>query len=410
MLSKTHSRTLLIAVSAALALAAAGFYFWHRKETSAPRYFTVAVERGSVVQTVVSSGSVNPVTTIQVGTYVSGVIQEILCDYNTEVKQGQLCARIDPRPYQTIVEQQSAALNTARAQREKAQANLRYAELIHARNTALLQRGIVSQETADTSCNTYMQAKAQLALDQASVAQHEAQLKAARINLDYTNIVSPVDGTVVSRNVTQGQTVAASFQTPTLFLIATDLTEMQVDTNVSESDIGRIAVGDQATFTVSAFPERQYQGRVQQVRQAPLTIQNVVTYDVVIAVSNTDLTLKPGMTASVRIATSRVDNVLRVPGQALRYRPAANVPEQGAADTPAADASADASQAQNHTGFVWVLADGEARRVPVTLGLEDDRYTEIASGLREGETVIVSETKAAPRMRATPSSMVPMRR
>jgi len=334
------------------------------------------------------------VTVIQVGTYVSGVIQSISCDFNTEVKAGQLCAKIDPRPYQTAVDQEAAALGTARAQLQKDRANLDYAKLVHERDADLLQRGIVSQETADTSNNAFEQAKAQLALDEASIAQHEAQLKAARINLGYTDIASPVDGTVVSRNVTQGQTVAASFQTPTLFLIATDLTQMQVDTNVSESDIGRIAVGDPATFTVTSFPDREFAGTVQQVRQAPQTVQNVVTYDVVVAVPNADLALKPGMTASIRIVTQRADGVLRIPSQALRYRPSAertSAAQPASQRAPAADGGSVPAHAER-ASHVWVLRDGKPQRVAVSIGLDDETYAQVTKGdLREGDAVIVSE-------------------
>lgn len=376
---------LLLGGAAALLLLLAGLYGWQRAAQPALHYTTVAASRGPVAQAVLSSGTVNPVTTIQVGTYVSGVIQSISCDFNTEVKAGQLCAKIDPRPYQTLVEQAAAGLGTARAQLVKDRANLDYAKLIDERNQGLLKRGIVSQEVADTSHNAYLQARAQVLLDQADVAQHQAQWKAAGINLGYTDIVSPVNGTVVSRNVTQGQTVAASFQTPTLFLIATDLSQMQVDTNVSESDIGRIAPGDAATFTVSSFPDRQFAGKVKQVRQAPQTVQNVVTYDVVVAVPNPDLVLKPGMTASIRIVTRRVDGVLRVPDQALRYRPS------GLAAPPAADGAARRSPAQ-----VWVLVDGKPRRTPVTVGLDDDTFAEVGGGaLREGDPVIVAESGAA---------------
>ncbi|HEX7647032.1 MAG TPA: efflux RND transporter periplasmic adaptor subunit [Noviherbaspirillum sp.] len=406
---------MLLVVLAVIVLVAVGVYFWHRETEAAPQYSTVPASRGTVAQAVISSGTVNPVTTIQVGTYVSGVIQTILCDFNTEVKAGQLCAKIDPRPYQTVVDQDAAELATARAQLEKDRANLDYAKLIDERNAGLLQRGIVSQETADTSRNVYKQATAQLALDQATVAQREAQWKAARINLGYTDIVSPVNGTVVSRNVTQGQTVAASFQTPTLFLIATDLTKMQVDTNVSESDIGRVGVGNDAVFTVSSYPDRQFSGRVQQIRQAPQTVQNVVTYDVVVSVANTDLALKPGMTASIRIVTKRVDNVLRVPDQSLRYRPTARqtarpVPQQSRTSGTAANSAPSAERSQH----VWILADGRPRRVPVTVGLDDDAYAEITGGdLHEGDAVIVSESAAAsatPRNQTAPAGMTPLRR
>jgi HlyD family secretion protein len=386
---------------AALGLALLAGYLWRHQTGAAPHYTTAAVTRGSVAPAVVSSGTVNPITTIQVGTYVSGVIQSILCDFNTQVRAGQLCAKIDPRPYQSTVDQESAALAMARAQLAKDRANLDYARLIDQRNASLLRIGAVSQENADTARNAYDQARAQLALDEATVTQHEARLKAARINLGYTDIVSPVDGTVVSRNVTQGQTVAASFQTPTLFVIATDLTKMQVDTNVSESDIGRVAVGNTTVFTVAAYPQRQFPGTVQQVRQAPQTVQNVVTYDVVVNVPNPGLALRPGMTASIRIVTDRADNVLRVPEQALRYRPT----------TLAADREG-ASATRGRTRQVWVLADGKPRRVPVTTGLDDDAYVQIVAGeLREGDRVIVSErADSAGRGTAPPVSVIPLRR
>jgi HlyD family secretion protein len=386
---------------AALGLALLAGYLWRHQTGAAPHYTTAAVTRGRVAPAVVSSGTVNPITTIQVGTYVSGVIQSILCDFNTQVRAGQLCAKIDPRPYQSTVDQESAALAMARAQLAKDRANLDYARLIDQRNASLLRIGAVSQENADTARNAYDQARAQLALDEATVTQHEARLKAARINLGYTDIVSPVDGTVVSRNVTQGQTVAASFQTPTLFVIATDLTKMQVDTNVSESDIGRVAVGNTTVFTVAAYPQRQFPGTVQQVRQAPQTVQNVVTYDVVVNVPNPGLALRPGMTASIRIVTDRADNVLRVPEQALRYRPT----------TLAADPDG-ASATRGRTRQVWVLADGKPRRVPVTTGLDDDAYVQIVAGeLREGDRVIVSErADSAGRGTAPPVSVIPLRR
>lgn len=386
---------------AALGLALLAGYLWRHQTGAAPHYTTAAVTRGSVAPAVVSSGTVNPITTIQVGTYVSGVIQSILCDFNTQVRAGQLCAKIDPRPYQSTVDQESAALAMARAQLAKDRANLDYARLIDQRNASLLRIGAVSQENADTARNAYDQARAQLALDEATVTQHEARLKAARINLGYTDIVSPVDGTVVSRNVTQGQTVAASFQTPTLFVIATDLTKMQVDTNVSESDIGRVAVGNTTVFTVAAYPQRQFPGTVQQVRQAPQTVQNVVTYDVVVNVPNPGLALRPGMTASIRIVTDRADNVLRVPEQALRYRPT----------TLAADREG-ASASRGRTRQVWILADGKPRRVPVTTGLDDDAYVQIVAGeLREGDRVIVSErADSAGRGTAPPVSVIPLRR
>lgn len=408
-------RRFLVVLAAAVALAAVAAYAWRRDAGAAPQYVTVPAARGSVAQAVVASGTVNPVTTVQVGSYVSGVVQSVLCDFNTQVKAGQLCAKIDPRPYQSAVEQAAAALAMARAQLDKDRANVDYARQAHQRDVALQRRGFVPGATTDASRNAYDQARAQLAVDRASLVQREAQWQAARINLGYTDIVSPVSGTVVSRNITQGQTVAASFQTPTLFLIATDLTRMQVDTNVSESDIGRISAGDPASFTVSSFPDRQFAGHVRQVRQAPQTVQNVVTYDVVVDVPNPDMALKPGMTASVRIVTERADNVLRVPGQALRYRPTANgeASNGGEAGAQRRARSGDAGAGGGGPARVWVLDGGRPRPVPVKVGLDGDSYVEIAGGdLREGDAVIVAEKGGATREQRprTPPGMMPMRR
>src|SRR5579872_982755 len=307
----------------ALVVSAAGAALWWFFRDNAPvSYVTARVNKGTVASYVTASGSVNPVVTIQVGTYVSGVIQELPCDFNTRVHKGQLCAKIDPRPYQTVVDQDEADLTSAHAQLQKDQTNVELATITYERNKELLALDSVSKEAYDTANSTYKQALSQVAVDKAAITQRQAALRAAQVNLGYTNIVSPVDGTVVSRNVTQGQTVAASFQTPTLFVIAADLTQMQVDASVSESDIGEVGVGNNASFTVDAFPDRTFKGTVAQVRQSPQTVQNVVTYDVVIGGNNNDLALKPGMTAAVRIITDACNDVRRVPNQALRYRPA----------------------------------------------------------------------------------------
>jgi HlyD family secretion protein len=383
-----------VAAALLLALAAAGAIALRRQAPAPPPYTTVAASRGTVAPAVIASGTVNPVSTIQVGTYISGVIRTVLCDFNSRVRAGQLCARIDSRPYQTAVERDAAAVGSARAQLRKDQANLDYARLADQRSRALLARGFVPQAAVDASANAYRLAQAQLEVDRAALAEHVAQWQASLINLSYTEIVSPVDGIVVARNVSQGQTVAASFQTPTLFLIASDLTRMQVDANVSESDIGRIAVGNPVSFTVAAYPERQFAGRVVQVRQAPQTVQSVVTYDVVVDVPNADLALKPGMTAAARIVTHRAQDVLRVPSQALRYRPAAH--------------AGPAAAAQRATQ-VWVLDGARARPVPLSVGLDDESFAEVTGGaLREGDAVIVTESAAAPDRRK--SGLLPVRR
>jgi len=359
----------------------------HTHRASDTQYRTALISVGAIARAVTGSGTVNPVTTVQVGTYVSGVIQEINCDYNTRVTKGQLCAKIDPRPYQTVVDQEAANLAAAQAQLEKDQTGLTYATVSDERSRDLWERGIVSQDAEDNADSVANEAVAQVNLDQSTVVQRQALLDAAQVNLGYTNIVSPVDGTVVSRNVTVGQTVAASFQTPTLFLIATDLANMQVDVNVSESDIGGVSVGNSASFTVEAFPDTVFNGRVMEVRQAPQSVQNVITYDVVVSAPNPDLLLKPGMTATTRIVTSQRDGVMRVPTQALRYAP-------GGLDASAVAKAAPAA-ADDHTrpSHVWVLRDGRPVNVPVTLGLENDSFAEIASGdVKPGDQVIVAES------------------
>ena len=371
-------------------IAAAGATWWYAGSGGTVSYTTVAVGRGNVTRTVTATGTVNPVLTIIVGSYVSGVIQDIHCDYNTEVKKGQVCAKIDPRPYQSVVNQNEANLDQAKAQLEKDKATLAYAGQVYERNAKLAATNAVSKDALDNARSALDQAKAQIGVDQATIEQRQAQLEAAQVNLGYTDIVSPVDGTGVSRNVTIGQTVAASFQTPTLFLIATNLKEMQVDTNVSESDIGNIKVGNKALFTVDAFPNRTFEGKVTQVRQSPQNVQNVVTYDVVVSVDNPNLLLKPGMTAANRIVTAERDNVLRVPSQALRYSPAglagATRDQRGGVARPGANGT--------RPGQVYVLRDGKPVAVPVIAGLDDDSFTEIVKGdLQAGDKVITTERR-----------------
>jgi len=360
--------------------------WWLMSAGGTVHYITAPVTHGSVTRTVVATGTVNPVLTIIVGSYVSGTIIDIRCDYNTRVEKDQVCATIDPRPYQTVVDQNKANLDEGKAQLEKDKANLAYAQLNYDRSAKLAVTSAVSKDTLDNAKSAFDQAVAQVGVDEAMIEQRAAQLAAAQVNLDYTKIVSPVDGTVVSRNVTTGQTVAASFQTPTLFLIATDLTKMQVDTNVSESDIGGIKEGDKATFALDAFPKRTFQGTVTQVRQSPQTLQNVVTYDVVVSVDNNDLALKPGMTAATRIVIDERDDVIRIPSQALRYAPSGRTIE----------AKGEAR--------VYVLRDDVPEAVPIKAGLDDDSFVEIISGdLKLGDKVVVSEQRnAAKTMMPTP--------
>ncbi len=373
----------LLGSGLALALLIAVATIWLFASSSGGVHYTTApVARGVVTKTVTATGTVNPVLTIIVGSYVSGVIQELTCDYNTKVTVGQICAKIDPRPYQTVVDQNRANLGEAKAQLEKDKAALAYAQVNYDRNFRLAQTNAVSKDTLDNARNALDQAQSQIALDQAAIGQREAQLAAAQVNLDYTSIMSPVEGTVVSRNVTIGQTVAASFQTPTLFLIATDLTRMQVDTNVSESDIGGLKERQKALFTVDAFPKRNFEGQVVQVRQSPQTIQNVVTYDVVVSVDNSDLALKPGMTAATRVVVDERQDVLRVPSQALRYAPSGH---------------------RAGEGQVWVMHNGQLTAVKIAPGLDDDSFTEVLQGeLKPGDQVIVNEKREVAKAVATP--------
>ena len=368
----------LLLAGASLAL------YWTMSREKGTHYLTQKVSRGAIVRAVTTSGTVNPIITVQVGTYVSGVIVARYCDYNTQVKTGQICAKVDPRPYQVVVDQDKASLGVARAQLVKDKANLAYAKVAYERNQKLVVTKAVSQDVLDSSKSAYDQAIAQIGLDEANISLQEANLHAAEINLGYTDIISPVDGTVVTRAVEMGQTVAASFQTPTLFLVGTDLTTMQVDTNCSESDVGAIKAGNKASFTVESFPNRVYNAEVMEVRQSPQTIQNVVTYDVVVSAPNQDLSLKPGMTATTRIIVDARDDVLRVPDQAFRYSPGVAV-AVATAQTPAPPASSGGVK-------LWVLRDGAPRQIIVIPGLDDDSYTEIVKGdLQPGDEVITGE-------------------
>jgi HlyD family secretion protein len=394
-----RARAPRVIVAAGLVLVAvlAAVWFWSRE--NAPEgegYRTEEADRGPIEVVVTATGTVNPVTTVTVGSYVSGPILELHADYNSAVTKGQLVAKIDPRQFQVKVLQADAGLANAKARVEKSRADLALKQLNFERNQTLRARNLIAQNDLDTARSDFAQAKAQLALDQAGVQQADAELSEARINLDYTNITSPVDGVVVSRSVDVGQTVAASFQTPELFKIAQDLTKMQVNANVSESDIGGVHDGQPALFTVDAYPGRNFEGSVVQVRNAPITVQNVVTYDVVIQVANPDLALKPGMTATVSVTTARRDDVLRVPARALRFRPEE---AEGAAATGVPPNSPIGSA-------VYVLdPDGALQRVEIQVGLRDDRFAELVAGdVEAGEAVVVGLGRPAEKSGPTPTA------
>jgi HlyD family secretion protein len=340
----------------------------------APSYRTEAVTRGGIQQTVTATGTVNAVTTVLVGTQVSGTIKTLYADFNSRVTKGQLIAQIDPEMFEAQVAQ-------AKANLEKADATFRDAERTLKRNRELFSKNLIPRSDLDTAETNFDGARAQ-------TEQAKAALKVADTNLRYTRILSPVDGVVISRNVDVGQTVAASFQTPTLFTIAQDLTKMQVDTNVAESDIGVVKVGQDVEFTVDAYPDTTFKGKVWQKRQAPITVQNVVTYNVVIQVDNRDLKLMPGMTTNVSIIITTRRDVLRIPNAALRFRMTDRPAGTGAPSGPGTGG------AEKKGPSIWVMENNKPKRISITPGVSDGIYTEIISGdLKEGQLLIVEALK-----------------
>ena len=372
-------KKILIIGAIVIVIVVTGFILFRGKGNE-PKFRTEKVTRGDIEMAVTATGTVNPVTTVLVGTQVSGTVKNIYVDFNSPVKKGQLIARIDPALVEAQVNQARANLLSAKANLEKAEASEVDAKRTMERNKELLSKNLIAQSDFDTAETNYETAKASVSAAKSQVAQSDAALSSSETNLFYTRIVSPVDGIVVSRNVDVGQTVAASFQTPTLFSIAQDLTKMQIDTNVAEADIGNVSVGQDVQFTVDAYPDITFKGKVWQVRNAPITVQNVVTYDVVIQVSNPELKLKPGMTANVSIIVSIKRDVLKIPNVALRFRPAEEVK----------------TTAQQRGSAVWILEQEKPKRVPVSTGISDGAYTEIVSGeIKEGQELIVESLEKA---------------
>jgi HlyD family secretion protein len=370
-------------------------FFSSRGNGGKLEYRTEPVTRGSIQQSVTATGTVNAVTTVLVGTQVSGTIKTLFADFNSRVKKGQVIAQIDPSTFESQVQQARANLLLAEANLDKATTAMVDAKRTFERNKELFSKNLVPRSDLDTAETNYDAARAQINASKAQIEQARATLDFAKQNLAYTKIVSPVDGIVISRSVDVGQTVAASFQTPTLFTIAQDLTKMQIDTNVAESDIGVVKVGQDVEFTVDAFPDTTFQGRVGQIRKAPITVQNVVTYNVVVHVSNRDLKLMPGMTANVSVIITVREDVLRVLNAALRFR----MSERGGGPT--------VERGEKKGPAVWILENNKPRRVSVTPGISDGTYTELVDGeLREGQLLIVESlkknrgesTRSGPRM------------
>jgi HlyD family secretion protein len=423
---------------------------WRSHAQNAVTYQTAPLEQGTVQASVTATGSVNAVVDVQVGSQVSGNIKALYADFNTKVTKGQLVALIDPAVFQTQVDQAQAsrssaqsAVTTAAAQVQKANSDLS-GTMAGARSTAsvmakdravqvnalaqygrldsLFNDGITSKQDHEAAKATSDAAAAQVAADQALVdestqtiqsakdqvtvtqaelgsakgleSQASASLAQANLNLEHTRITAPVDGTVIARRMDVGQTVAASFASPTVFEIAQDLTKMQLDTNVDESDVGNIQVGQNATFTVDAYPTTTFQGQVTAVRKAPIITTNVVTYDVVIAVSNPDLKLFPGMTANARILTAKLSDTFKVPNAVLRNHPTATVLKKfGLSAAPAGKQQ------------IYVLQNGKLKAVAVEFGISDGQYTAVsASGLQAGEQIVQRFSSATTTAASAPSS------
>ncbi|HXU91229.1 MAG TPA: efflux RND transporter periplasmic adaptor subunit [Methylomirabilota bacterium] len=467
----TWKRWLVFALAAVFVVGAFAAYRFLASSGHAVRYRVVPVGRGPLSASVSATGNLNAVTTVLVGSQVSGTIKELHADFNTVVRTGQVIARIDPALFEAAVSQARADLKSAHstvlnreaqveqavtsvdnARADSAEAEAQTAKALVtvvdtrrtlARHTELFESGLVAAADRDSAQTAYdaaiaqhesaqaharalasaiRTAEAQLRVQQAElqvtrdqVEQKEAALTQAQINLDHTTIRSPVDGVVVNRAVDVGQTVAATLQAPTLFTIAQDLTRMQVETSVDEADIARIRTDTPVTFTVDAFPGETFAGRVSQIRKAPQVAQNVVTYIVVVAVANPSGTLVPGMTANVKFVTAQKDNVLKIPNTALRFRPpGALLPmPESASSSMAQPGRPDTNKRQATTrsgeGIVWILgADGGPVPVRLTLGITDGTFTEILGGdLRPGQAVVVALEGQAPV--AAPGTAPPLR-
>ncbi|PYK90136.1 MAG: efflux RND transporter periplasmic adaptor subunit [Verrucomicrobia bacterium] len=350
--------------------------------SSASNYQTATVTRGPITQLVTATGTLNPVVNVQVGSQVSGNIQKLFADFNSEVKAGQTVAQIDPALFQAAVTQAEGDLATA-------QAALELAKLNATRTETLFKQKNSSQQDLDQATAALHQAEGNVKIKQGA-------LDKAKADLDHCTITSPIDGVVISRNVDVGQTVAASLQAPVIFAIANDLTKMQIDSNVAEADIGAVSVDQDVDFTVDAFPTRTFHGKVVQVRNAPITVQNVVTYDTVIGVSNPDLKLKPGMTANVSIIIAHKDNVLQLKNAALRFRP----PEAATSDQARSTSS---PSGQRPTGArerkpertVYILSYGRPKSAQIKTGISDGIVTEVTEGSKEGDRVVTAELSSA---------------
>lgn len=402
-------------ILALLVLIGAGVAFWRYRATHhAPDvvYKTVTAAPHRIVGKVTASGTLSAIVTVQVGTQVSGRIQRLMADFNSQVKKGQLVAKIDPQIFEASVAQAQANFLQGQASVVNAQAQAKNADLQLARTQALRNQNLAAQADLDTAEATAAMAHASIDMQKANLAQAAASLHSSQVNLSYTNIVSPIDGVVISRSVDVGQTVAASLSAPTLFTIAQDLTKMQVDSNVAEGDVGRLQVGMATYFTVDSYPGQRFRGKIREIRNSATTVQSVVTYDAVIDVDNSDLRLRPGMTANVTVIYAQRDGALSIPNAALRYRPPQSL--------ASASASASGSGGRNHHSkpagaddapearSIWVMRNGAPQSVSVHTGLSDGSLTEVVDGdLKEGDEVVTEANGGDSQPSSTSSSRMP---
>ena len=358
---------------------------------SASGYQTATVTKGPITQLVTATGTLNPVVNVQVGSQVSGNIQKLFADFNSEVKAGQTVAQIDPMLFQ-------AAVTQAEGDVANAQAALELAKVNASRTQALFNQKNSSQQDLDTATANLHQAEANVKIKQGAFDK-------AKADLDHCTITSPIDGVVISRSVDVGQTVAASLQAPVIFQIANDLAKMQIDSNVAEADVGAVSVDQDVDFTVDAFPTRTFHGKVVQVRNAPITVQNVVTYDTVIGVNNADLKLKPGMTANVSIIIEHKDNVVQIKNAALRYRP----PDTATAEQPRSTSSPGGqrrmgARERKPERTVYVLSYGRPKPIQIKTGISDGIVTEVTEGLKEGDQVVTAELSSPAASSSSPAN------
>ncbi|MBR1617402.1 efflux RND transporter periplasmic adaptor subunit [bacterium] len=350
------------------------YFLFFNKETI--KYTTKEIKKETITQYVEASGTLKPVNTIEVGTQVSGTVAKIYVDYNSVVKKGDLLAELDPSLFQSNVDQSEAKLRNAKASYNKIKSMLEYKKNNYQRYKHLFEKNYVSKDDVELALSNYLQAKAELDAASAEVSAASASLNNNLTNLRYSKITSPVDGTVISREVDVGQTVAASFNTPTLFEVAKDLTKMQIETSVSEADIGKIKVGQTAQYTLDGYQDKTFEGKVSQVRLASTTTNNVVTYTVIISVDNEEGIIIPGMSANVSIIVAQAKDALCADNKAFKYSPSDN------------------SQKYEKQG-IWILEKGKPKRIEIKSGIYDDNKTQIISNeIKEGDKVIISDNKS----------------